>query len=170
MIRLRPVQPTDVDALTRQYTDEDACGAFLWWGFQSGARFRELVATNDLISEDRGILAVVDDAENLIGEVSWHTVDNTTPPHGRCWNLGIWLLPEARGRGAGTAAHRVLAEYLFAHTSYERIEAGTELDNVAEQRALERAGFTKEGVLRRAAFRAGAYRDMVLYSKLRGEA
>jgi RimJ/RimL family protein N-acetyltransferase len=169
VIRLRPVQADDVEALTRQYTDEAAAGDFLWWGFQTGARFRERLAANALIGDDSGVLALVDDAENLVGEVSWHAVDNTTPPHGRCWNLGIWLLPDARGRGVGTAAHRALAEYLFAHTSYERIEAGTEVDNIAEQRALEKAGFTKEGVLRRAAFRAGAYRDMVIYSKLRGE-
>jgi aminoglycoside 6'-N-acetyltransferase len=35
--------------------------------------------------------------------------------------------------------------------------------------ALENAGFTREGVLRRAWFRGGGWRDVVLYSKLRGE-
>jgi RimJ/RimL family protein N-acetyltransferase len=41
--------------------------------------------------------------------------------------------------------------------------------NIAEQRALEWAGFTREGVLRGACFRAGAWRDMVMYSVLRAE-
>jgi RimJ/RimL family protein N-acetyltransferase len=41
--------------------------------------------------------------------------------------------------------------------------------NAAEQRALERAGFTREGVLRHAQFREGGFHDLVLYSKLRGE-
>jgi RimJ/RimL family protein N-acetyltransferase len=35
--------------------------------------------------------------------------------------------------------------------------------------ALERAGFTREGNLRHAQWRAGAWRDVCLYSKLRGE-
>jgi aminoglycoside 6'-N-acetyltransferase len=35
--------------------------------------------------------------------------------------------------------------------------------------ALERAGFTREGILRHAQWRAGAWRDVSLYSKLRGE-
>lgn len=48
-----------------------------------------------------------------------------------------------------------------------RIEAATEVGNVAEQRALEKAGFTREGVLRSTGWWDGAYRDGVWYSMLR---
>jgi RimJ/RimL family protein N-acetyltransferase len=48
-----------------------------------------------------------------------------------------------------------------------RIEADTEVDNIAEQRALEKAGFTREGVMRGAGWRDGEYRDGVTYSILR---
>ena len=37
------------------------------------------------------------------------------------------------------------------------------------QRALEKAGFTREGVLRKAQWRNGDWHDLVVYSKLRGE-
>jgi RimJ/RimL family protein N-acetyltransferase len=43
------------------------------------------------------------------------------------------------------------------------------VENVAEQRALERAGFTREGVLRHAQFHLGHWRDTVIYSVLRAE-
>ena len=43
------------------------------------------------------------------------------------------------------------------------------MENLAEQRALERAGFTREGGLRHAQFRDGEFRDLVLYSRLRGD-
>jgi len=66
-------------------------------------------------------------------------------------------------------AQRALAEYLFATTLAERIEAETDVENIAEQRALERAGFTREGVLRHTQFRAGRWRDNVIYSVLRAE-
>jgi RimJ/RimL family protein N-acetyltransferase len=49
----------------------------------------------------------------------------------------------------------------------ERLEASTDIDNVAEQRALEKAGFLREGVLRHAQYRAGSWRDVVLYGRLR---
>jgi RimJ/RimL family protein N-acetyltransferase len=45
---------------------------------------------------------------------------------------------------------------LFAHTTVHRIEAATETGNIAEQKALERAGFTREGVLRGIRWRGGA--------------
>ena len=41
-------------------------------------------------------------------------------------------------------AQQLLIRYLFAHTPVNRVEATTEIANVAEQRALEKAGFTRE--------------------------
>jgi RimJ/RimL family protein N-acetyltransferase len=116
------------------------------------------------------MLVVADDDGRAVGDVSWVRMLNGPPPNGYCWNIGVWVAPEHRGRGHGAAAQRLLVAYLFEHTSMERVEASTEIANVGEQRALEKAGFTREGVLRRACFRGGQWRDMVLYSKLRGEA
>lgn len=77
------------------------------------------------------------------------------------------MFPEHRGRGYGSRAQRQLADYLFATRLVERVEATTDVENIAERRALERAGFSQEGVLRHAQFRAGAWRDVFLYSRLR---
>jgi RimJ/RimL family protein N-acetyltransferase len=85
------------------------------------------------------------------------------------WNLGIGLVPEARGRGIGSAAHRLLAEFLFDTTELDRVEATTDVDNVAEQRALEKSGFTREGVTRGAQLRGGVRRDVVHYGLLRSD-
>jgi aminoglycoside 6'-N-acetyltransferase len=63
----------------------------------------------------------------------------------------------------------LLVAYLFATYPIARVQATTDVTNVAEQRALERAGFSREGVLRQAQFRAGAWHDLVMYSKLRDE-
>ncbi|MFC9281686.1 ASCH domain-containing protein [Streptomyces collinus] len=41
-----------------------------------------------------------------------------------------------------------MSEYLFEHTRVERIQAWTDRANLAEQRALEKAGSFREGVLR----------------------
>ncbi|AZZ48385.1 N-acetyltransferase [Rathayibacter rathayi] len=72
-----------------------------------------------------------------------------------------------RGQGIGSLAQRLLVEYLFAGTRAERIQAYTDVDNRAERRALEQAGFEEEGVLRRAQWRDGAWHDLVLFSTLR---
>jgi RimJ/RimL family protein N-acetyltransferase len=83
--------------------------------------------------------------------------------------MGIELAPGARGHGYGVEAQALLARYLFEHTEANRVEAMTDIENVAEQRALEKAGFTREGVVRGSQFRAGAHHDLVCYSILRAE-
>jgi len=103
------------------------------------------------------------------GEVADVAVFHGPNPGSRAFNIGIALLPKHRGHGHGTEAQRQLAAYLFAHTMVERLEASTDVGNLAEQRALERAGFTREGTLRHAQFRDGEFHDMVLYSRLRGD-
>ncbi len=62
-----------------------------------------------------------------------------------------------------------LCDYLFHHTPAQRIEAGTHPENIAEQKALVKAGFQLEGVVRAAEFRAGKWRDGLLYSRLRDD-
>jgi RimJ/RimL family protein N-acetyltransferase len=165
---LRPLILADAEALDAAMgTPDGRPEDFAWFGFPEPGRMRARVSSGDTVTPTRGNLAVVTDGGELVGEVSWHLVNHG--PNGECWNIGVYLLPAGRGQGHGTAAQRLLTEYLFANTTMQRIEAGTEDGNVAEQRALERAGFTREGVLREALFRDGAYRDMVIYSVLRGE-
>jgi RimJ/RimL family protein N-acetyltransferase len=102
-----------------------------------------------------------------IGTVGWHKVGYGPGTGSDAWNIGIELRPEARGHGFGTQAQRQLADWLFANTSVNRVEASTDVENLAEQRSLEKAGYVREGIQRGAQFRAGAYHDLVTYSRLR---
>jgi RimJ/RimL family protein N-acetyltransferase len=169
MTRLRRVEVTDVEVIESQYANRAIAGEQSWFGFRDAGKIRRRVEAGETLQPDQGVLAVTDDDGIVVGELSWLKVFNGPPPNGDCWNIGIWIAPEHRGKGHGSEAQRLGAAYLFEHTLMERVEAGTETDNVAEQRALERAGFTSEGVLRRACFRGGQWRDMVVFSKLRGE-
>ena len=82
--------------------------------------------------------------------------------------IGYWLLEDARGRGIATKVARVLAEHVLAH-GIERVEAVARVENLNSQRVLERAGFTREGVLRSLLRHEGRRCDAVLYSLLPGE-
>jgi RimJ/RimL family protein N-acetyltransferase len=166
-VRLRPVEEADLAVLDRFAMDPAAAGPLEWYGWRELNRFRRAWAEDRLLNDMAGILMVVNDAEPL-GIVAWRRAWVTTLSH--CWELGIMLLPEARGKGHGTEAQRLVVRYLFAHSMVNRIQAATEVDNIAEQRALDKAGFTREGVVRGVAFRDGRWRDGVLYSVLRHEA
>lgn len=117
---------------------------------------------------DDGSVGVVVDGE-VVGTVGWHWVQWGPNQASRCPMLGISLLPAARGRGVGTEAQRQAVDLLFRHTAANRIEAHTDVTNVPEQRSLEKAGFTREGVVRGSQWRNGAYHDGYLYSILRSE-
>ena len=123
-----------------------------------------------MVGPERGQLLVVRRSDGTpIGDVSWHQVSYGPGEGSLALNIGLALVPDARGHGLGTEAQRLLAEVLFGLFDIERIEASTDIDNVAEQRSLEKAGFTREGVLRWAQFRAGAHHDLVSYSIVRDD-
>jgi RimJ/RimL family protein N-acetyltransferase len=71
--------------------------------------------------------------------------------------------------GCGTDAQRQIAGYLFSYTQVNGLEAGTEVNNLAEPHALEKAGFTREGIMRGSAFQGGRWHDGVIYSLLRSD-
>jgi RimJ/RimL family protein N-acetyltransferase len=63
----------------------------------------------------------------------------------RC-EVGYWLAPEGRGRGAATTGTRLLSEWALASLPVERVEIRTHPENDASQRVAERAGFAREGL------------------------
>jgi RimJ/RimL family protein N-acetyltransferase len=114
--------------------------------------------------EHHRAVIVVDD--HIIGTLSWHAVHYGPTVGSRAWSMGIALAPQWRGQGWGSLAQRLLADHLLA--SAHRVEASTDVDNVAEQRSLEKAGFHREGILRGAQMRAdGRHHDLVMYARTR---
>lgn len=107
-----------------------------------------------------------DGVRAFAGYVSWHLVTYGPNPGSHAWNIGIEIVDAARGHGVGTVAQRLLARWLLATTHVRRIEASTDVTNIAEQKSLERAGFTREGVLRSAQRRADGRHDLYGYSIL----
>lgn len=117
-----------------------------------------------LIGGDHSLLSIRLDDGTCAGWVGWRTVGQFGN-----FEIGIQLFPEHRGRGIGTQAQRLLVDYLLETTTAHRLQAGTEIDNIAEQRALERVGLRREGVSRGLYFRAGRWRDGVMYGLLRSD-
>ncbi|MFE2263105.1 GNAT family N-acetyltransferase [Streptomyces griseosporeus] len=167
-ISLRPVTADDLDLFEREFSGPEGTGPYQWFGFGSPAGLRRQFTETGLLGPDGGMLSVAE-AGRTVGRVEWFPSTWGRPATSGCWSLGIGLVPSARGRGTGARAQRLLAEYLFDYTRAERLQAWTDCANLAEQRALEKAGFVREGVLRSAQWRGGRWHDQVLYSMLRAE-
>ena len=167
-VRLRLATRADGPLLDAWRDDPEVAGEFNDFGPSDRPRLSERLASGPLVDATAGTLVVDVDGEP-VGTVGWHAVGYGPNVESKQWNIGISLVPAARGRGAGWRAQRMLAEWLFATTAVNRVEASTDVENLAEQRSLEKAGFLAEGVLRGAQSRGGAWRDLVSYAILRAD-
>jgi RimJ/RimL family protein N-acetyltransferase len=170
-IRLRDVTLADADLLDAWSADPASRSEFNDFDLPPDAVPRDIVAKGPLRNEHNGVLIVerLEDGAS-IGTVGWHKVRYGPNPESDAWNCGIELRREARGQGYGTEAQALLADYLFETTALNRVEASTDVENMPEQRSLEKAGWMREGVQRQAQYRAGEYHDLVTFSRLRSDA
>jgi RimJ/RimL family protein N-acetyltransferase len=130
-VRLRPITLDDVALLAKD--DEDA------------GRIRRRIERNPTL-DDGGFYALGVEAEGeLVGEIQARSPQYCFLP-GVC-ELGIDLLPQARGRGVGRQAVALFTEQLFEQ-GLSRVQASTAVSNVAMRRVLQGLGWELEGVLR----------------------
>ncbi|MEV8512741.1 GNAT family protein [Dactylosporangium sp. NPDC051484] len=163
-VRLRPVLEGDL-AMFRRFATEPGLAGAAWTGYQEPNGPARRFAQDGYLGAEDGRLMVEAD-ETAAGFVHWFPIGSGLAQY---WGIGIVLLPEWRGRGVGWRAQTLLCDYLFTSTPAQRIEARIQPENIAEQKALEKVGFLSEGILRSADFRDGAWRDVLVYGRVRGD-
>ncbi|KAG6757453.1 hypothetical protein POTOM_037765 [Populus tomentosa] len=81
--------------------------------------------------------------------------------------LGYVLASQYWGKGFATKAVKLVAKTIFIEWPHlKRLEALVDVQNGGSQRVLEKAGFEREGVLRKYYMLKGKSRDMVMFSLL----
>jgi RimJ/RimL family protein N-acetyltransferase len=83
--------------------------------------------------------------------------------------VGYWLARDARGLGHATRAVQAICAWGFAALRLERIDLLASTGNRASQLVAERAGFTREAVLRSHTRSSAGREDMVAYGLLAAE-
>jgi RimJ/RimL family protein N-acetyltransferase len=79
-------------------------------------------------------------------------------------NLAVSVFPEARGRGIASRALRLGALWGLRELGLARVAAEAAVDNLASIRAIEKAGFQREGTLRAHCKTHGERHDCVMFS------
>ena len=80
------------------------------------------------------------------------------------FELGIGLFdPADRGKGIGSKAVILMTKRLMDEEGAHRVQAGTDLENVAMRAVLERLGFGFEGIMRGFMPTPDGPRDYALY-------
>jgi RimJ/RimL family protein N-acetyltransferase len=83
--------------------------------------------------------------------------------------VGYWLARAGRGAGHATRAVRMISAFGFDALALERVDLLAATGNAASQRVAERAGFTREAVLRSHMQMGPSRLDMVMFGLLAGE-
>lgn len=105
------------------------------------------------------------DAENdeFLGGVGLNQPNKTH----KIYNLGYWVRISKHNQGIASRATRALAEAAFEDLPINRIEILSAIENVPSQKAAEKAGATREGVLRQRLVIGGTVHDAVIFSFVR---
>jgi RimJ/RimL family protein N-acetyltransferase len=91
----------------------------------------------------------------------------TTPKGADVWEIGYWVRADARGHGYMTRALALVSRWLLEQ-GVARVQLRADTENVASCRVAEKAGFTRDGILRSAHWneRLKRRQDWAMYSLL----
>ncbi|KAH7522295.1 uncharacterized protein LOC107410179 [Ziziphus jujuba] len=160
-ISLRPFNPSDVDDIMEWATDEKLA-RFSSWGHHTSKEEVLNFMMNVIIPHPWFKAICLDDKP--IGEIS------VTGKSGndKCRaEIGYILASKYWGKGIATYAVKLVANDIFWEWPHlERLEALADVENLASQRVLEKAGFQREGILRKYYKMKGKTSDMVMFSLL----
>ncbi len=81
--------------------------------------------------------------------------------------MGYWIGEPFWGNGIATEATNLICEYAFDNLGVERIFSSVFDYNKASMRVMEKCGFEKEGIFRKAVFKKGQLWDEHKFAKLR---
>jgi RimJ/RimL family protein N-acetyltransferase len=170
LIRLEPLSEAHIPDLARVGLDENIWRYMLYGQMRSEADMRAWVL--DILERQKqgGDLpfAVIHLAKgSAIGATRYLNIsrDNRAVEIG-----GTWYGAAYQRTGVNTEAKYLLLRYAFETLGCIRVQFKTDQRNVRSQKAIERLGAVKEGVLRNhMILEDGAYRHSVFYSIIESE-
>lgn len=110
---------------------------------------------------------ILDKDDNIIGSTRYLDID----PSNRSLEIGwTWLHPDHWNTPTNPACKYLLLSHAFEELNYIRVQLKTDIRNIRSQKAMEKIGATREGVLRaNMLLPNGHQRDSVYYSILASE-
>ncbi|KAG4984279.1 hypothetical protein AAZX31_10G232700 [Glycine max] len=163
-ISLRPISLDDLDDLMLWTTDEKVARYCTWEPYTSkedGINFIQNIAGKSLWF--RAICL----NNRAIGCIDFFSCEGQRRNRHKSVELGYALASIYWGKGIATHAVKQVIKVAFSEFPHlERLQALVDVENVASQKVLEKAGFQREGVLRKYVVIKGKSRDMVMFSVL----
>jgi [ribosomal protein S5]-alanine N-acetyltransferase len=146
---LRYAQPTDADALFALASDPAVTRSFSWGPYRSVGEPAAYIAALEGERERGERLDFLIENEGTVPSFSIGVIGlNELSARDRRAMVGTWFGREHWGTGVNATAKALILHLAFEVCGLERVGAYSALDNPRSTRALEKAGFRHEGVLR----------------------
>jgi len=113
-----------------------------------------------------GMIYAIEVNGEAVGGIGIHPMKDV---HRRTAAIGYWLSETHWGRGIATDALRAMTRQVFATFDLARLEAFVFEWNVASTRVLEKAGYTREALLKKRVTKEGRTVDCFLYALTRSD-
>lgn len=163
-LHLRPIAMADAPAWFAYLSLPGAVEHTSWVLDGIGVLYPQIAASRPFERDAPALFAIVDDLDELIGTVGFHTV--LSDPRGG--EIAYNLHPAHWGRGIASEACDAIAHWGFAHRDYARIDAYALDSNLASVRVLQKTGFERIGLMPGLRVVQGRARDFWLYRRERG--
>lgn len=109
---------------------------------------------------------VSDDSDTILGLISLTDVNYLN----QSATLHIMIgKSDNQEKGIGTFAVNEMLSHAFNNMNLQRVELDVLADNERAIHLYEKVGFVKEGTKRKAVYKNGVFKDMLIYSILKGE-
>ncbi|GLT99620.1 hypothetical protein SLE2022_170470 [Rubroshorea leprosula] len=160
-ISLRPLDLSDIDDFMVWTSDEKVARFCTWDPYTSKEEGMNFI--KNVVIPHPWFRAICLN-NRPIGAISVMAFSGTNKCRGE---LGYALGSKYWGKGIATQAVKLVVGSIFRDWPHlERLEALVVVENIGSQRVLEKAGFTREGVLRKYVVLKGRTRDLVMFSLL----
>jgi ribosomal-protein-alanine N-acetyltransferase len=164
-LRVRIPQLQDASALYAQASDPEVTRWFSWGPYSSEGEARAYLARLGPQRELGEHLDLV--VEHLqAGPIGISGLSEFARRDRRA-TIGTWLGRPWWGTGANREAKALVCHLAFELLGLERVGAYSNVEHLRSQRALERIGFRREGVLRRYHRHRGRALDVVIFGLVR---
>jgi RimJ/RimL family protein N-acetyltransferase len=165
LVALRTLTTDDFDVLYAMAADLETWEQRSPWPPRPTDRTEWQERMTKRLAEDDTVQFGIEVDATLVGSCSLMNFDHLA----RNAEVGIGLVDGARGKGYGTDALRVLADFAFSRRNLHRIHLLVLASNTGAIASYRKVGFIEEGRRREQAWVVGQYQDDVIMGLLRSE-
>ncbi|MBX7145226.1 MAG: GNAT family N-acetyltransferase [Oligoflexia bacterium] len=175
-LQLQPIQLSDAALMFKEYAQDPQVARYMSWPLAKNIE--------DTVSFVRSAIGWWENPEQAQDFVYSIRVTSSQQFIGCCsagphrpgmnfhWGIGYNLARRFWGQGYGTQVVCALAHVLMQRAEIHRVSAVVDIENIASARVLEKAGFIREGILRKYAVHpnlGSTPRDIFIYAKTRSD-